>query len=96
MDLECVMRQKGFWGAVSPPPEAMASTQPFCIDTLCFPEWVQFVFIAKLRLLAESASPLPAKCDAALMAEEYFRGLPQTGEWLKKILKRIDMLISET
>ena len=42
IDIEAQLRQMGLWQAVPPSPEALASSQPFCIDTLDFSQWLQF------------------------------------------------------
>lgn len=94
IDLETEMRNHGFWQVEHPSAVSLLSTQPFCVDTLTFPQWVQFVFIPKLRTLGEQNLPLPPKCETAPMAEEYFRGTGDTGRWLVLELKKIDEHIS--
>ena len=51
IDLEGALRSRLLWDADEPSPEALASTQPFCIDTLDFPQWLQFVFLPRMRAL---------------------------------------------
>lgn len=95
-DLETALRQKGYWSAVTPSAEALESTKPFCVDTLTFVEWLQFVFIEKLRAIIRDNGELPSKCEVAPMAEEHFRGLTDSGQWLSECLARIDAFISES
>ncbi|MGM0449994.1 MAG: YqcC family protein [Pseudomonadota bacterium] len=73
-----------------PPPEAFASVQPFCVDTMTFPEWIQFVFLPKIEGMLEAGESMPPWCDVAPMAEEYFRNLEQDGEVLIEALRRLD------
>jgi uncharacterized protein YqcC (DUF446 family) len=94
MDLECELRSQGLWQAHSPAPEALASTQPFAVDTLNFPQWLQFIFIPRLHALAEARAVLPDACGVAPMAEEYFRPLPISGESVILHLRIIDQLLS--
>lgn len=80
--------------AAPPSPEAFASVQPFCVDTMTFPEWVQFVFLPKLEGMLEGGEPMPSWCDVAPMAEEYFRNLEQDGQVLIEALRRLDELVT--
>jgi uncharacterized protein YqcC (DUF446 family) len=72
IDLEAQLRQRLLWDADEPAPEALASTQPFCIDTLSFPQWLQFMFLPRMRALLDADLPLPAQCAIAEMAEMHF------------------------
>ena len=66
------MRDIGLWSDLIPSDEALASTQPFAVDTLEFVEWLQFIFLPRMKNLVETGSPLPSNCGIAPMAEEYF------------------------
>lgn len=59
MDVEKELRELRLWESELPPPDALASTQPFAIDWLNFAQWLQFIFIPKLYLLIEERAPLP-------------------------------------
>lgn len=39
--------------------EALASQQPFCLDTMNFSQWLQFVFIPNIQLLIDAQQALP-------------------------------------
>ncbi|WP_078083450.1 YqcC family protein [Microbulbifer mangrovi] len=90
LELEAEMRAVELWDAQPPSAEALASTQPFCVDTLTLPQWLQFVFLPRMSKLVELEQPLPGKCGIAPMAEEYFSGtdLPIVG--LTRKLAEID------
>ncbi|TVZ39920.1 uncharacterized protein YqcC (DUF446 family) [Alteromonadaceae bacterium 2753L.S.0a.02] len=94
IDVECELRNLGEWSHVPPSPAALASTQPFCIDTLTFSQWMQFVFVVRMRSLLESDTPLPRQCGIAPMAEEYFRGLGLDVAELVRLLNTIDEKLS--
>ena len=94
INLECVLRQQRLWADEEPSSEALASQQPFCIDTLTFPEWLQFVFLPRMQILVETKAALPEKSDIAPMAEEYFKGLPLSGTEMVSILRKIDELLT--
>jgi len=54
-------------------PEALMSTEPFCIDTLSFPQWLQFILIPRLRALIEGGFPLPSGSGVLPLGQEYFK-----------------------
>jgi len=94
MDIEEALVETGFWAEEPPSAEALQSDQPFCVDTLEFPQWVQFVMLERLTLTVEQRGPLPTASAIAPMAEEYFRPLPENGEPLIAALRRFDRLIA--
>ena len=73
--LECEMQRLELWSDEQPAPQALASRQPFCIDTLTFVQWLQHVFVPTLRSGIKQRQPLPEKCAIAPMAEVYFQQL---------------------
>ena len=93
-DIESELRQLGLWERIPPSSAALASDQPFCVDTLTLPQWLQFIFLPTLYRLLEEDQPLPDRCGIAPMAQEYFRGggLPTSG--LEAALLRTDELLS--
>lgn len=73
IDLQAEMSRLNLWEDTEPSAEALNSSQPFCIDTLSFSQWIQFVFIRRLYIIVDNQHPLPTKSNVAAMAEEYFR-----------------------
>ena len=53
------LQQSQRWANVAPPPEALASSQPFCCDTLPFEGWLQFLFLPRCHALLDGGQPLP-------------------------------------
>lgn len=94
IDLECELRRLNAWQEELPPVEALSSTQPFAVDTLSFTQWLQFIFIPKIKLLVDNEGALPQKCDIAPMAEEYFRGQSLPARALIQTLEEIDQVIT--
>ena len=94
-DLERELRELDMWQSRSPPAQALASTQPFAVDTLEFYQWLQFLFIPRLMRLVEYRAPLPQTCCVAPMAEEFFRPRAEPGAEVIAVLEQIDRLISE-
>ena len=94
IDIESELRQLGLWNRIPPSAKALASDQPFCVDTMTLPQWLQFIFLPTLYQLLESDQPLPGRCGIAPMAEEYFRGGGLPTSELEAALVRIDGLLS--
>lgn len=57
--LEQQLRAVGAWEEQPPSDEALASTQPFAIDTLSPESWLQWMFIPKISLLLSQGLSLP-------------------------------------
>jgi uncharacterized protein YqcC (DUF446 family) len=94
LHIEIELRRLDAWDSQAPPEEALQSTAPFSVDTLTFPQWLQFVFLQRMKLIIENDHPLPAVSGIAPMAEEYFRGQNLPSERLTRELERIDQLLS--
>ena len=94
IDIEAELRQLGLWDRLPPSPEALASDQPFSIDTLTLPQWLQFIFLPTIYRLLEEGQPLPGRCSIAPMAEEYFRGMSLASGALERALLQVDELLS--
>lgn len=90
--IEQAMREGGYWHTEVPSPAAMASRTPFCADTLSFTQWLQFIFIPKMRDLLESGAALPAHSGIAVMAEQKLDANPAR-EILLTQLRAFDTLI---
>jgi len=93
--LEAEMRRLELWSRERPSEQALASTQPFCIDTLSFPEWLQFIFLERIRFIVQEQAPLPANSDIVPLAEEYFRASEENCGDIISLLGRFDRLITE-
>ena len=94
IDIEAQLRQLGLWDKIPPSSQALASTEPFCVDTLTLPQWLQFVFIPTLYRLLEEGAALPERCGIAPMAEEFFRDSGHGIDELVLALEKIDDLLS--
>ncbi len=94
IDIEAELRTLGLWDKVPPPPAALASDQPFSIDTLTLPQWLQFIFLPTLYRLLEQGEPLPQRCGIAPMAQEYFRGMGLASAALEDVLLQMDEILS--
>jgi uncharacterized protein YqcC (DUF446 family) len=69
---------------------ALSSIEPFCVDTLTLPQWLQFIFIPRLRSLMAEGQALPERCEVLPMAEEYFKVLTLDSAPVRKAISLID------
>ncbi len=72
--LQSCLQAEQLWASSPPSQAALSSTQPFCVNTLSFEQWLQFVMMARFRKMIQAEVPLPGNCDIAPMAEEAFKG----------------------
>ncbi len=95
MDLECVLRNLQLWAVTPPAPAALASAEPFCIDTLELHQWLQFIFLPRMRQLMDNNQPLPSACAIAPLAEEVFKANRDAMAPLLHVLRQLDALLSQ-
>lgn len=94
MDIEMSLRRLELWQQQSPPPGALLSTQPFCIDTLSFPQWLQFILLPRMRTLVEAGQRTPGPSQIGPMAEEYFKSTGLTAQSLVDSIYCLDQRLS--
>lgn len=94
IDIEAQLRRLNLWDKIPPSSQALASTEPFCVDTLSLPQWLQFVFMPTIYGMIEAGDPLPGQCGIAPMGEEFFRDSGLASEELMASLQRVDALLS--
>ena len=91
--IERQLRQLGLWAQQAPSAEALASQQPFCVDSLAFEEWLQWIFLPRLKSMLEANAPLPSASGIAAMAEQVFVGRALEVKGLIAALEEFDRLI---
>lgn len=96
LKIEAEMRRCKLWANVTPAQQALESIQPFCVDTLSFSEWLQFIFLPKMQEIIELGLWLPSSCDVSPMAEESFRLSPINTDALINLLIECDQILNDT
>ncbi|PWK49248.1 YqcC family protein [Pleionea mediterranea] len=91
-ELSSTMRQLNLWAEQPPEEYCFESTAPFCADTMAFEQWLQFVFIPRLQMLAEQQGTLPAPANILPMAEQVFKMDYQTKKPLLLLMAYFDRL----
>ncbi len=91
--IERELRLQDWWTATPPSAEALASQQPFCVDSLAFEEWLQWVFLPRMKLIVETGKPLPSASGIRPMAEVVYSERSSQAKALLELLGEFDRLI---
>ncbi|WP_319535290.1 YqcC family protein [uncultured Vibrio sp.] len=89
--LEAQLHKHQLWQQTMPSPQALQSVEPFALDTLHPHEWLQWIFIVRMRILVESNQPLPRGFSIEPYFSEAWKQEPQYAELLRTI-RTIDEL----
>ena len=93
--IEQEMRRIGLWETTPPAKEALESLVPFCYDTLKFEQWLQWVFLPKMKLALEKQIDFPTSSNIATLAEMCFQELQTIDTTrLLDLLKQFDETIN--
>ena len=90
--VERELRLSGMWSAAPPAAEALASQEPFCVDTLAFEQWLQWIFLPRMKVILEHGEALPAASGILVMAEVVYGEQPSM-RGLLEALAAFDRLI---
>lgn len=93
-ELEEELRQLGWWEQQAPSVQALQSQEPFCIDTLELAQWLQWVFIPRMRNLLNAGHALPSQCAIHEAAVVIYAQQRAEAFNLLKCLKTIDIAIT--
>ncbi|MDQ7730639.1 YqcC family protein [Halomonas sp. SpR8] len=99
LELEASMKAADLWRMPTPDAEAFASQQPFCIDTMSLPQWIRFVFIARLNALIDARAAMPANCDVAPAVAAYLQQekTPAHHQLLiVQAVEKVDQIVTES
>ncbi|MCU1726248.1 YqcC family protein [Pseudomonas sp. 7P_10.2_Bac1] len=91
--IERELRAQGWWDEVSPSVEALSSVEPFSVDTLDFHQWLQWIFLTRMKQILEQDLPLPNASGILEMAEMVYAEQPEESLGLRSALKKFDQLI---
>lgn len=94
LELEAELRRLGWWEEKQPPARAVASQQPFCMDQLSFEQWLQWVFLPRMKTIIETGQPLPAQSGIFVYAEECLRHKGSRPAHLLALIQRFDELVT--
>ena len=92
--LETELKQQQLWRDSSPGAVALASTLPFCCDTLRLEQWLQFIFLPRIRMVLQTRQALPGNVSVLPYAEEAFKAQKDRLLPLLQLIKRIDNVLT--
>ena len=88
--LEQELKSAGLWQNDLPSQQALNSQQPFAVDTLSFTQWLQFIFITRMRYILIANEPLPNTMAILPAAEQSLECDLIHKSKLLKIIKLLD------
>lgn len=88
--IEAEMRRIGMWQSEPLRPEQLRFTKAFAMDTMAFSQWLQFIFLPRVRE-AVAANNLPRGSSVGAQAVREFDGHPDAGHLLT-LLSEFDAL----
>jgi uncharacterized protein YqcC (DUF446 family) len=93
--IERELRLLGLWKAVPPSDEDLSSREPFCVDTLDFDQWLQWIFLPRMKTILEQDLALPNASGILEMAEMVYASRLGEIRTLLSLLAQFDQLITE-
>ena len=94
--IERELRVLGWWQEQAPSAEALASQELFCVDTLTFEQWLQWIFLPRMKQLLEAGAALPSVSGIQPMAEMVYREQSGLARRLLELLGEFDRLLTRT
>jgi len=92
--IEAELKSLGLWEAQPPPPAALASTLPFCYDTLDLHQWLQWLFLPKMQRILLGHGALPTESGIFPYALDCLRDSDEDPNELLFLLRSFDEVLS--
>jgi len=89
--IEAEMRRIGMWRAEPLPEAAYAFQEAFAMDTMAFTQWLQFIFIPRVKAILETQGEFPSGSSVGMQAIREFDGYAEAGP-LVSLLSEFDGL----
>jgi len=93
-ELEFTLQRLQLWQEEAPSEAALASTQPFALDTLEFHQWLQFIMLERFRFMIAAGHSLPTEVAIHPMATEVYKDKLKEHALLLDVLARLDEELS--
>jgi len=93
--LQQTMHGAGYWSDIAMSAEALSNQQPFCIDTMNFNQWLQYVFIPRMQSLIDAEQALPSFVKGQglePMASEFYKQT-QADKAIIVLIRQVDELM---
>lgn len=92
--MQVEMERLALWQATPPTAEQFQSDMPFCMNTMACSQWLQWVYIARLKALIEASRRLPRGAQVHPYAEEAFKGEGLESKALLDMIAQLDKLLA--
>lgn len=89
--IEAEMKRGGFWQAAPLKPEQYHFERAFALDTMAFAQWLQFIFVPRVRAIIDQRGQFPAQSMVGAQAAREFDGVAEANE-LVRLLSEFDAL----
>lgn len=90
-EIEAEMKRIGMWQEEPLPPQAYAFQKAFAMDTMAYSQWLQFVFIPRVRQIVSEKGTFPSGSMVATQAIREFDGWTEAGD-LISLLSEFDAM----
>ena len=67
---------------------------PFAVDTMGFDQWLQWIFLPRMKQILEHVLALPNASGILVMADTVYVDRPEESRELRRLLAEFDQLIS--
>ena len=94
LEMEAELRCLELWEEQMPAAQALASTLPFCHDTLEIQQWLQWVMLPRMAVLVEHGGPLPGVSDIHPLADYRLGHRGAEVQTLLDLIRHVDRLLS--
>ncbi|MRX27587.1 YqcC family protein [Kangiella sp. HZ709] len=71
--IESALKESELWSIQAPSQEAMESTMPFAVDAMPFEQWLQFIFLPRMRQSLANGQLPPGPAQIFPIAEEVYK-----------------------
>ena len=85
------MKDIGYWAEEPLSPEAYDFQEAFAMDTMAFSQWLQFVFVPRVKQIVEDQEEFPSRSMVAVQAIREFDG-DEEADRLVELLSEFDAL----
>lgn len=91
--IEAELKRIGWWQDDPPSEETAVAGGAFGMKTVAFSQWLQVVFVKRLRQAAAGEFPMPSSSSVSTMATREFDGYPEDLSRLMDYLYEVDGLV---
>lgn len=92
-EIEAEMRRLRWWQDDPPSEETALAGGAFGMQTVAFTQWLQVVFVKRLRQAAEGEFEIPRFSQVSTMAYREFDGYPEDVDRLMNLLYEVDRIV---